>query len=413
MASVVKDSLWPGVYHLPDGRMFECKSQELSHYQTRLNDMVRAGVPIPFNWEHQVDSLPKSRKEIQLALAEKTRSTLGWANGAKVHADGFLEANLEVPDDADRKRLPSIRFISPTIKKDWTDPNGRFWPGPSIIEFAATSRPVQMGQRPYQLSANQNDNGPWCLSIVQLGANAMAEDLDDVTTTEEDTDTSGVDDAVETPPEPVVSPQAEKMAQAVAALAGMGIILGEDVTPKNFHERLVVALATKDAHEKKDDPASANGDPNAPITEASTPMMMSMANQLKILKDRAEKAEAVIAQDRKNTAKRRLAGLKGFVADDEITKLSAALDKEPITLSADGFSPTMVQIAAYEKAAKALVAAGGGFVNLSQEITEAEPAMSWVTPQDRHGDVTPPEEREAEGDKIASYLTRGRHKAKV
>jgi hypothetical protein len=359
MATVVKDSLWPGSYHLPDGRTFVCTKAELPHYQTRLKDMLGAGVPIPFNYEHQVDSLPQTRRDIQLALADKCRMTLGWAEGASIHPDGFLEAKLEVPNADDLKRLPSIRYISPTIKRDWTDPNGRFWPGPSIIEFAATSRPVQMRQRAFQLSQDSKGAETWCLSIVQLGDNAMAlEDLDKPKGDKMDDMSPVLDDS------PPVMNKDDKLSKCLEALAEMKIVLGDDTTMKNFHERLLVALATKSAHE--------NPEPVEPMNEVPTPAMMSLqAQNVRLL--------SKLAATEKASALSRVKSLAGFLDRPELDRLAKAIADEPISLSAsDSPSPTLIELGAYEKAAK-IHASRGGFVNMSP-TTEHAPPAEWTTP---------------------------------
>jgi hypothetical protein len=57
-----------------------------------------------------------------------------------------------VPDEDDARRLPAVRYVSPEI--DWavTDGDGVTWDGPSITHIAATARPVQKHQLPFQFS---------------------------------------------------------------------------------------------------------------------------------------------------------------------------------------------------------------------------------------------------------------------
>lgn len=348
MASVVKDILYGGTYTLADGRKFVCKPEEIPHYHRRMKDFLSAGIPIPIAWEHQNGFKPKTRQDIETHLAEKTRRALGWAEEAILNPGGFLESKIEIPLEDDRKKLPVVRFVSPTIEYDWTDPTGKTWEGPSITQLAVTTRPVQMNQKPFALS-NKSKRQPICLSLasVQLGENAMADEFE-------------ADEGADT-----------KMKDVIEKLKTHNLVLGDDTTKENFFDRICVALDTKAAHEGKDTETE-DEDVEAMATETPTPMMMSMQAKIAELEAKVKKSDEKIGAERKRSARSKARSLLSVFGKAKVDALLAELDKEPVTLSVDGLSPVSAKIDAYIEAAKAVQIAGGGFVNLSAEATEAE-----------------------------------------
>jgi hypothetical protein len=82
-------------------------------------------------------------------LAQKAKQNLGHVVDARTSPEGYLEVTLEVPGEDDAKRLPSVRFVSPEITRDYTDGDGRVWRGQSITHVAVTPRPVQHRQKPF------------------------------------------------------------------------------------------------------------------------------------------------------------------------------------------------------------------------------------------------------------------------
>lgn len=162
MPRVKKDILYPGTYHLPDGRTVSYSRADVKHLKRRLKDMLAAGLHVPMAWGHQDEARPRTVDEI---LANRARFCLGHAADASETPEGILEVDLDVPDPADAKRLPSVRFVSPEISEDFVDSTGRLWPGPSITHIAATGRPVQHKQKPFS---------------VQMGADRVWLDLGDL-----------------------------------------------------------------------------------------------------------------------------------------------------------------------------------------------------------------------------------------
>lgn len=174
MPTVTKDILYPGDWHLPDGRVFRCSQEGVKHFAQRMQDMIADGLPIPGAWEHQDRVKPVTREMWQARNAEMVKLTFGHADAARVNAEGALEVVADLDDD-DAKLLKKVKFVSPQIDWNYKDPRGKVWEGPSILHFAATSRPVQVGpahgkpgQKPFALSsldASLFEFGPVRLSL--------------------------------------------------------------------------------------------------------------------------------------------------------------------------------------------------------------------------------------------------------
>ena len=150
MATRWKDILYPGLWHLRDGRKFHCSPQDLQHFKKRMLEMIQAGLPVPLSWEHQPRLKPGNDSSDE-ARADRAKYCLGDARDVRADS-GFLETLVEVPDENDAKRLNSVRFVSPYIENDFVDSTGRKWDGPSITHIAVTPRPIQHTQRPFAMS---------------------------------------------------------------------------------------------------------------------------------------------------------------------------------------------------------------------------------------------------------------------
>lgn len=216
MAWFEKDVLYPGTYHLGDGRVVTYTRDDVVHMAQRTKDMVAAGLAIPVCWEHQDDAVPLSAAELR---ARRARFNLGFLAKGRVSPGGFLEAVLDVPLADDAQRLPAVRFISPEIRRDWIDGSGRLWPGLSITHLAATARPVQHKQQPFRpVPATQ-------LSLARLSLAAYLGDRTMANSTTE-----------------LRPPQLKTL---LRYLREVGLHLPDDTDMDNLLERLLVAAMTK------------------------------------------------------------------------------------------------------------------------------------------------------------------------
>lgn len=287
MKTVRKDVLYAGTVHPPGmGEPIRFSREDLAHYARRLRDMVADGLQIPVSWEHQSKAKPRTREEWEAEKAELTKLCLGHARAATVDEGGVLVAEFDVPDDGDRARLPSVGFVSPEIKWDWTDGRGKTWPGPSITHVAVTPRPVQHDQQRFTRDSVGLSLRLSLDDYVWLGDSPMADEKDDkddrddkpaAAEKEPDNDEpekgeaepemdmpdmTDMPDMANEQPADVMSPGAQRMVETLAALQQLGLVLPDDTTPKNLLERLHTAALTKLAH--KDHPLKDEQDEQGP-----------------------------------------------------------------------------------------------------------------------------------------------------
>lgn len=266
MAEIQKDALYAGKWVLPNGEIFQCKPEEIAHYQKRINEMIQKGNHIPVTWEHQPKSEnPMSKEEFHQALAEKTRNTIGHIKTAQT-SENKLDVSLDVPNEEDFKKLPSIKFVSPTIKYDVTDPLGNKWPGPSITALAVTNVPVQVGQQPFER-----------IALSLNGQEAIFEE-------EKKVELAGEGNVLNQVP------------QLLKVLPALGLVLPPDTNPLNFMDRLLTAAMTR--------VATTTGGPAAsevtmPIAATSGGVFMSQS---------ADPKEVKLAEKYASLEKKELAG---------------------------------------------------------------------------------------------------------
>lgn len=152
MATFVKDVLYPGTYHVPDGkggrRRIHYSRDDVGRLAERMKEMLEAGLQIPLAAEHQDKAKPLTVDERKAEWVKQL--TLGWAADVELAPEGFLTTKVEVPVEEEAKRLPAARFVSPEIVNDFVDGTGRLWPGASITHLAVTPRPVQHKQQPFR-----------------------------------------------------------------------------------------------------------------------------------------------------------------------------------------------------------------------------------------------------------------------
>lgn len=393
MASVWKDILYPGRWHLPDGRTFDCSASDLTHFTGRMRDMMQAGLSIPLSWEHQASVKPGNADE---ARAERTKLTLGHTKQARSDA-GFLETELEVPDAADAKKLPAVRFVSPYIEWDFVDGTGKKWEGPSITHIAVTPRPIQHTQRPFAMShtgagsrnltqpicmvdhAGARNSYPIALSLSDYKGPSMPDDVmdDDETPNPKATKTGDDDTEGEGGTPPPADDQAGDVAEVVDLLAQHKIILGDGVTMENFFDRLKAALHTKAAHD-----GTGEGGPNNPETQAqATEVAMSHGTpDFNAMKARAERAEAKLIKAEHASLLSRIKNLSqtGRIAKTLHDSLLKQANAVSLSLDSDGAvagSPIIYKVEAYEA-----LPANSAFPVDTKNAQEVAPPTELTTP---------------------------------
>lgn len=299
MPKLRKDTLYAQTYVLADGRPVTYTSDDVRHLRSRLREMLSVGVPIPFYLEHADDEEPKPKRNWDYA-ADRTRNTIGWVSDGSVPSEGLLETILEVPDELEASKLPSIRFVSPQIETDFRDGDGRVWPGLSITHVAATARPIQMRQKPFT-AASRLSMAVGNKVRLSLGDEPMAEEMDKEKDKEPPMEKKDEkpDESPAPPPEMVVPESTVDEAAETEARMGelkyfqtiledlksIGLHLPENTTPENFAERVHTACLTLKGDGKDDDETEAENtgvpaEQKEPTEVPQTPIMMSMGRQL-------------------------------------------------------------------------------------------------------------------------------------
>lgn len=406
---VWKEAIIPGVYHLPGRPPFVCRPEDVRYHVGRIKEILGSRpVPLslPGTWEHQTDVGIQKRDDFtarQRQNAELARLTFGHVHDARINAAGNGEVLLDVQDDADVKTLKRVKNVSPYIVWNVQTPDGKTWPGPSIVHIAATAVPVQWPQKPFDFAAGGvapktkpvaavplSQTGyqpPVCLSqaTYQPGVPDMADEKEPRDKGDEEPMPKEAQEApaeeappvAEAPaPEPVtpaIPPPPDPQMQAlVSVLHQLNLPVGEDTTQENLVERLLVAARAKLAHEAEAAAAEAaeNQAPNPMLPETTvsaeqtTPVMMSQLEQ----------AKGKIVQTHREALKARVRAIAqaGVLPKPRTDALMAELEGAPIALSAS-FDPdesgVALKITAYEEAVRAV---RGGFtapsaVALSQE----------------------------------------------
>jgi len=145
---VWKDVLYPGRVVVRQGGdycSYTFRPADLAAACGTGNEQLAAGWHVPACWEHQdVTPVRLSRSERDEVFA---RTVFAHAKGFRVRG-GRAEVLLAGDDPADLAQFKKVRFVSPELRWDWVDTDGRLWPGLNITHVAATPRPVQRHQEP-------------------------------------------------------------------------------------------------------------------------------------------------------------------------------------------------------------------------------------------------------------------------
>lgn len=162
---VWKDIFRPGQYRDQSGALQRFTKKDVLDAKANIDRMLshcEAWAP-PAIHEHDWTSCPVPISQLLSVYetdrnrrADTTRNTFGHVKKAEIRMENgkpVLWACHEIPDPADADAWKRARYCSPRVDWDVTDPLGRKYPGACIIHVAATTRPIQVDQKPVMLSA--------------------------------------------------------------------------------------------------------------------------------------------------------------------------------------------------------------------------------------------------------------------
>ena len=253
--NIWKDCLYPGVVN-KYGNRWKITPADLSNAAANGNAMIRDGMHIPVCFEHQnYGPVPKNRADL---VADQARNTFGSVSSYRVRA-GRLEFNATPRDGEKLSDLQKVGFVSPRIVWNAQTPDGKTWPGASIMHIALTPQPVQHAQEPYRMP-----NGQLSLSLS----------MDDYEPDNAAAPGAPGDDFVDpaAPVEPEMDDDDQSMPALMDMLAQKGILLPEGTTRDNLVEALLEILENEPnapAPGMRTDPAMA--------TEGDQPPILSMS----------------------------------------------------------------------------------------------------------------------------------------
>lgn len=177
--NVRKDIFRAGTYRDQNGIEWTFTDQDVrdafANAKAMLNNGGEAWTP-PVIWEHDFASVPMP---ISAMLSIYTTDRNRRGDTAKNTFGHLLEVDLVkeaghpvlygthfVPDPKDAQQWRNVKWCSPRIDWNVTDPLGRKYPGASVIHIAATTRPIQIDQKPVMLSAWGGGNRSMFLSRI-------------------------------------------------------------------------------------------------------------------------------------------------------------------------------------------------------------------------------------------------------
>lgn len=387
MATVDKDVLYPGTFTLARGERWECLPAYVRSAVVNGNGMLAKGnVAAPLIWEHDADSGPELLPALLSSLenprqfaADYARNTFGYATRywlETVKGDPVAFAKIEVPDATDLSQFRKTRFVSARVMNGFRDPLGNKWQGAVIGHIAATPQPIQVQQRPVDLSQTKPARKSWVsvyLSAEYREGEAVAEE-------NEGKGKGGADAG---------------MSRLMTALSNNGINLPEGISSL---DDVCLALETIAANNATVDPEPGEDldndgiDDTADATPAGMPAMLSQMTA-----DQQRPWKIIAKQEREKTTNR-VARIKksvlqsGHLTASEFAKMEAHFKgmSDGVMLSIFGHgqkAPTpdkwLMQLENLERLVK--VKRQSGAVDLSQTV-------GVPIPERGHGDTRPTSE---------------------
>jgi hypothetical protein len=327
---ILKQIVKPGEYLAVSGdgtrSPIKIDKDDVRHFQKTGNAMIAAGLPIRIPLNH-LDYADPWDKDDEKAKAKDVEFNKGFVTSFKIDKHNALWGELDIPDAEFANRLEGeIKFVSPKILPTFTDGHGKTWEN-CIAHVALTPTPVDHTQSPFGSKPEGvlSMSLPICLSLANIikpkkpseKPSQMGHDMD------KPNDEPKKD-------KPAEGDHFSKVKKLLADYPGGGIKIPDDTTEDNFIERLCLVLeavahtvAQAMGDKKEDDMEEPNMDK---AKEEPYKVAMGLADNKDFiaLRDRLDRAEALLQIERGERAKERLKAVKhkidSMVRMGQITK---------------------------------------------------------------------------------------------
>jgi hypothetical protein len=317
-----KTMLRVGVYESLDGTIV-VTPKRLKHWANEVRRIQNAGYTIPVHWDHPdlADMSAPKRMSTSKGVSRSSQDTCGNLKNFRVTADGkAAELTIEATTPSAIEKLETNTvFVSPVLFDSWKDSKSNTYRD-LIGSCDLVDYPVDHSQGPFvpvlqAMSCIRMSNSPtrYRMGPTMAKPGMTEEDEVDYEDTTESGDDGGMGSSVDmepgttaaddtTEPKPTEAPTTgTSVADVVALLAQIYVVLPDDTTTVNFLERLRPALMTAVA-------ANAQPAPDEPATELPPEQMqqpqlaeqpqiatMSLANRIKKLEgEKIESARAAL-----------------------------------------------------------------------------------------------------------------------
>lgn len=242
MVAFRKDILKAGSFHTHAGRV-SFGISDLLAMRDNFRAMKKAGLHVPLLYEHaepgSSDGAPQLSINARDKNAAKVKHGAGWIRDMDVTSDGRLVAELDATDKTAAEKLKngSIRFVSPEIRREYTDGAGNTYRN-AVSHVALTHSPRNTDQKPFV-----------ALSCLQLSIEDMADEDEDKTPAEDESR-----DADETPNPDLpkeASDEDQELEALLAQLEAFGLPLAANTNQDTLvHDLLIALKVASDAKSK-------------------------------------------------------------------------------------------------------------------------------------------------------------------
>ncbi|WP_146675625.1 hypothetical protein [Pirellula sp. SH-Sr6A] len=325
MSKFTKAVLKVGEYHSPDQTVV-VTPERLQHWKEQVDRLQGAGYAIPMHWDHASNKDMDLLEPIKLDTLRRNKdrsakNTVGKLVAFDVSQDGrSAEITVEALNKSAKESMEANSvFVSPVIFEQWKDGAGNQYTD-TIGSVDLVDYPVDYKQGPFVPVADARMSCVIRMSSAPTKICRLSEmNMDDE---KKDDETKGAEDVTKMSDDSPNDPSPEQpttggtsVADVLASLATLKIILPEDTTTENFLERLRPALSTAIAHgeqpDKEEEPASSLPPEEEP-TVVTSPNIAAMSARLRAFEN------TLIEQGRENIKKRFDACLKsGRISPNE------------------------------------------------------------------------------------------------